>query len=258
MAANIREYLQELAQTSNLDAASLGVVMKALDSNPKFAEGLGQGFSRQSEFSRAMDELRTQQTQVESVGKQQKDWWDKTQPAVQAAIERAKAYETKFGPIEGDGNGNGNGTGLSKAEVEKMLKENAERGMQFTANVSKQMGYVLQDYAVKFPGKVLDLEAIEKKALESNMTIRQAYEATIAPDLEAKSKADHEAALKTAREEGAREVMSKHHIPIDSAPAEQAPFFRQPVEGDKALNDGQRARNFAETWNTEAGKGATL
>lgn len=209
-----------------------------------------------------MDELRTQQTAVEETGKKQKEWWDKTKPALDQQTERLNAYEKKFGPLEGDGNGNGNGNrgeGLTRAEIDKILKEHSDRGMAFTANVSKQVGFILQDYNAKFPGKVLDLEAVEKKALDSGMTIRAAYEAIIAPDLEAKSKADHDAELKKAREDGAKEALSKHNLPIDSAPAEVAPFFARQAEGDpKTLTDGQRARNFQETWNAEAGKGASL
>lgn len=258
MAVDARQYLQELAQTTNLDAATLGSVMKALD-NPKFAEALGQGVARQSDYSRAMDELRAQQSQVETIGRQQKEWWDKTKPAVDQTVAKLSDYERRFGPLDGDGgNRGGEGSGLSRAEVEKLLKEHADKGMAFTASVSKQMGYLLQDYAIKFPGKVLDLEAIEKKALEGNMTIRQAYESAIAPELEAKSKADHETELKKAREDGAREALSKHNIPVDSAPAEQAPFFRQPADGEKPLTDGDRARNFAATWQESAGKGAAL
>lgn len=259
MAVNTVEYLRELAQSHGVDQGNLDAVLKVLGGNPKFAEALGQSVARQSEFSRQMDELATKQRDVDAVAARQKEWWETTKPAVDQAVTRAAEYEKRFGKLDGTERRTESITGLTKEEVEKMLKEQAETGMRFTANVSKQLGYVLQDFASKFPGKALDLEAIEQEALKSGKTIRQAYEDHIRPDLEVKAKADHDAELKKAREDGAREVMSKHNIPVDSAPSEVAPFFQPRVDADKAMTDGQRARAFAETWNAEAGKaGAQL
>lgn len=258
MAVNTVEYLRELAQSSGVDQGNLDAVLKVLSGNPKFSEALGQSVARQSEFSRQMDELATKQRQVEETAGKQKEWWDTTKPAVDTAVARAAEYEKRFGKLDGTTRQPEGTTGLTKEEVQKMLQEQSETGMRFTANVSKQLGYVLQDYAMKFPGKALDLEAIEQEALKSGKTIRDAYEAHIRPDLEAKAKTAHEDELKKAREDGAREVMSKHNIPVDSGPSEIAPFFQARPEADKVMTDGQRARAFAETWNAEAGKGQQL
>lgn len=258
MAVNTVEYLRELAQSHNLGADNLGAVLKVLEGNPKFTEALGQSVARQAEFSRQMDELATKQREIEATATKQKEWWDVTKPAVDQAVTRAAEYERRFGKIDGTPRTPENTAGLTKEEVEKMLKESAETGMRFTANVSKQLGYVLQDYAMKFPGKALDLEAIEQEALKTGKTIRDAYEAHIRPEMEAKTKTAHEDELKKAREAGASEALSKHNIPVDSGPSEVAPFFQPRPEADKVMTDGQRARAFAETWNAEAGKGQQL
>lgn len=259
MAVNTVEYLRELAQGGDITADNLTTVLKVLEGNPKFAEKLGQSVARQAEFSRSMDTLRTQQAEIETTARAQKEWWDKTKPAVDAAVARSAEYERRFGKIDGTPSDPGNkGAGLTKEEVEKMLKESTETGMRFTANVSKQMGYILQDYAGKFPGKALDLEAIEKSALEKGLTIRQAYDEHIRPDVEAKAKTDHDAELTKAREDGAREFATKHNIPADTGPAEVAPFFQARPEEGKGLTDGQRARNFRETWEANTGAGAGL
>jgi hypothetical protein len=80
-----------------------------------------------------------------------------------------------------------------------------------------------QDYYAKF-GKPLDIDKLEQFAVEQKLPINLAYERMIQPEMEAKQNSSFAEKLKAAKEEGAREALSRVNVPIDTRPRESTPF----------------------------------
>jgi len=251
MPTDAKQYLQELAQQAGLDATLSESLLKALE-NPRFAEGLSNGVARQAEFSRAMDELRTQRSTYERQQTEWTTWFTTNKPVVDQMRTALTAYEQKYGPLDPN-NPNRGGEGLTQAQIDKQLKEISDRSMAFTTSVTKQVAWAMDDYRSRF-GKALDLEALEKTALDQNLTVRQAYEKMIEPEVKTQTEATRQKELKEAGDKAVQEYASKHSLPVDNGPTEPAPFFQRPVEGAQPLTDAQRARNFADTWSQETAK----
>ena len=71
----------------------------------------------------------------------------------------------------------------------------------------------------------LDVDALEKLAVEKNLPLSVAYDEYIKPREEQRRNASFEEKLKAAKEEGAREALSRHKLPTDPIPTETAPVF---------------------------------
>jgi len=116
-------------------------------------------------------------------------------------------------------------------------------------------------HAVEFKER-LDVDALEKIAVDKKVSLQQAYDEYVAPRRATQSEAQFKAKLDEARAEGAREFASKHKIPVDTQPREYHPLLdRDPKKqvgaddyvagsgrlspvAEKSLRD-----NFVETWN---------
>lgn len=242
MPVDAKQYVTELAQKAGLDQSTTDAILKAAE-NPNFAKELSDSVMRQSEFSRSMDTLKSQEAALLDNQAKWKKWHDDN-------LGYVKELETKAG-LPNKGAGNGEHTGLSMEDVAKQIKEATDRAVSINVNITKQASRVVDDYRARF-GKPLDLDALEKLALEKNLTISAAYDEMIKPEADAKQKEAHEKELKEAGEKAVAEYASKHNLPTDTGPAEPAPFFAPKTDG-QPLTEGQRARNFAESWSQNAG-----
>lgn len=248
MPTDAKAFLTELAQQAGLDASLRDGVLKALD-NPNFAKGIQDGVTRQSEFSRAMDDLRSQATQLAENRTKWQTWHDNN-------VSYVKDLETKAGvdpsrraaPVTSQET-------FSKAELDKKLEDERNKTTAIGVNITKAAVRVMDDYRSRF-GKPLDLDALEKLALEKNLTIDLAYKELIAPEVKVQEEAARKKEIEDGIKAGVTAEMSKRNLPIDTAPneaAEPSPFWQRPGNEQQALSEGQRARNFAETWNSNAG-----
>jgi len=235
----VKDYIAELAQKAGLDASLTETLLKATE-NPTFAKELEGGVMRQSDYSRALDGLRSQEAAL----KDNQAKWMKYHADNEGYV---KELEAKV-----SGRSSDIVAGPSKAELDTRFKETVDRAVGTNVNIMKQALKVQDDYRTRF-GKSLDLDALEKLALETNLPLTAAYDQMIKPELEAKAKADTEKAIADAKAEGAREALSKHNLPVDNAPADASPFF-QPKTNEAPLSEGQRARNFADSWSSNAGQ----
>lgn len=245
-------YLEELAQTAGLDAESLAALQKVLG-NAKFAEEVDKGVKRQSDYSRSMDEVKTMRQEVETQIQSWRDWY-KTASTNDAAREeelialRAKVNGTGGGAGGGNGtggNGAGGGAGASGL-TEKQIQEREGRMI----NIIKQMGRISSRHAALFHEE-LDVDAVEKIAIEKGLTVDKAYDDYVAPRLKAAADADVEARIKKAREEGLQEGLTKHEVPGESTRGFHPLFNRKVAEGaqDPAkLSDAQRRDNFSRAY----------
>lgn len=240
---DVKQYLESLAQTAGLDAESKSSILKAIE-NEKFATALSGSLSRQEDYSRNMDALRKDQQALEAEKSTWREWYAK-------AVEQDAAREAELQRLRGgrqpDPNPNPAPNGaLTKAEVEKMLAET--RG-QFV-NVTKAVARISSRHAAEFH-EMLDVDAVEKIAVDNNIKVEDAYERWIAPRIAERQKAEFDQKLKDAHEAGLKEGMSKHGIPDDAAaPRGHHMLFDRPKPTDPAaqIGDRQRAANFKEAW----------
>ncbi len=207
--ASAKEYAQQLAQAAGLDADATSAFLKVVE-NEKVAKGLEEGFMLRSDYSRAQDAVKAEKDRTSAYYQQLVTWKAEQEAALAGA---------------GNGNGSGavvNGEYISKAELAEMMKKNTEAMQQQERSfitIAKVMGKLASRHATEFKEE-LDTDALEKIAIEKQLPLQQAYEALVGPrreEAQAKSFAEK---LKQAKEEGAREFASTHHVPIDSAPRE--------------------------------------
>jgi hypothetical protein len=249
MAVDAKTFLTELAQQAGLDATVRDSVLKALD-NPNFAKGIQDGVTRQAEFSRAMDQVRTDANTLAENRKKWQEWHDTN-------VNYVKDLETKTGvdptrrvatvtPTDS--------VTLTRTELDKALETERNKTTAIGVNITKAAVRVMDDHRARF-GEALDLDALEKLALEKNLTIDGAYKELIAPKVKLQDEAAQKKAIDDGIKAGVSAELSKRNLPIDSAPAdagEPSPFW-QGRGTEQPLSDGQRARNFSETWNQNAG-----
>ena len=99
---------------------------------------------------------------------------------------------------------------------------------------------------------ILDVDAVEKLALEKGLPLDQAYKEFIAPKEQAALEARHKEDIEKAKAEAIRDYQSRLKLPIDTKPKEAHPFFdRKSPEKDKSELDQDRSSKdaFMQGWN---------
>ena len=114
------------------------------------------------------------------------------------------------------------------------------------------MGKVASRHAAEFH-EMLDVDALEKLAIDNNITVEAAYERMIEPRIKEREKVEFEAKLKQAREEGVKEGMSKQNIPDEATRGHHVFFDRKPDA--KPQTERERVSSFAESWRDAATQG---
>src|SRR2546425_178902 len=147
---------------------------------------------------------------------------------------------------------------LGDEAVEKVFKDGFTKFMrnreQAEINVLKA-GLNAASHHMHIFGKPLDVDAVLKTANEKGLTFEAAYKEYIAPELEKKTSSEFETKLKLAREEGARDALSRHKIPVDAGPKEYHPFFDRETDKEKAaVTERDSMAAFVEGWHEAAEK----
>lgn len=158
-------------------------------------------------------------------------WYEEAKTTV---ANKQKEYEDALAMLT---NANGNPPAfdeskyLPKADVLKMFEENNARW----GSVIKDGLAIATRHAVEFK-EPLDVDALGKLAQEKGIALGDAYDQWIRPRLEKQQQEKHAADVKAAREEGAREALSRHKLPVDPTPGETAPIFTR-VAKDQIPSD---------------------
>lgn len=240
------EYFKSLAQNAGLDEASTAGVLKALE-NEQFANGVADGVMRQDEYSRNMDGLR-------SKGEELDKWYNETAlPAYRTnleGIERLRKYETTYGELDVASPANTNSS-VSADDIMKQVDERLRARDAAFVSLQKDLSDITFDYYQRF-GQKLDLNEVEALAQKTGLPARLAYKEYIDPKVKEQEKTAFETKLKEAREEGYRDAVSKHHLPVDSTQREYSPFFdrTEPKQPQTELEQDRAARSaFMDGWN---------
>ena len=217
---------RELFKANALKAGLTEDVIKGtLDlwgSNESFGKVVLDTFVPRPEVDRALSaskaEVEATKQYRATLEKWKKDEADPAYRSHLASIDRLKKYEQLYGELDADASNADKGkvaaaTGLTKEEVETMLRERDGR----IGNVLKTVTDASVDHYIRFKEK-LNLNELEKFAIEKGLPPDVAYEQYIQPRVTAQTNAEWEAKVKAARDEGARDALSRANLPTESKP----------------------------------------
>ncbi len=137
---------------------------------------------------------------------------------------------------------------------EDFQKQLSDRDARY-AGVIKQMGRLASQHAVNFK-EALDVDALEKLAIETNLPLDVAYERLIGPRVEEARKTAAEADKKAYAEQAVKDALSRHSLPTDPTPQATAPIFIQRDKAAEAKN-GKPANLDSELMQAWSGAGST-
>lgn len=257
MALDVKQYIDQLAQTAGLSQEEKDAILK-VTANDKFAKALGDDVLRQQDYSRSMDALKAKEKETTDYyatllgwEAERKQYWD-TENAKLAGRQPTTQQQPTFDPTA----------------FEKKWKEELDRRDQQSVGLLKIGMNLASKHAVEFK-EALDTEALAKIAVEKNMTLQQAYDEYVSPRRAEAQKLALDERVRVAREEGARDALAKHKLPVDTAPREYHVMFdrdpkKQVGADDYVPNSGRLSHtaerslrdNFVEDWN-KAGSAAT-
>jgi len=226
---NLTEYWQEIAKKSGLSEDQIKSVSDALGQEP-VSKAFSQAFmtvsDHHSSFDKAKREWETEKQRWNTEKQQYDTWYRETAlPEYERftkSQEALKQYKDLYGELDGGNRQVATPTGdvLTRKEFEEELK----RRDQAYVGLTKAASRATLDYYNRFK-EPLDLDELEKFAVERSLPLDQAYNAYIQPKVDAANRAEWEVKLKTAREEGYRDAISKARIPVETQPKEYSPFF---------------------------------
>lgn len=234
-----KEYLEQLAQSAGLSQEEKDNLLKVAG-NEKFSKGLEDGVMMRSDYSRNMDALQAEKKKTLDYYTDLVKTTDANQKTLNQYAAAVQAYEAQYGPLEGAG-------GTRRETVQPVQgdfiskKDLDERLNQLNANyitVVKAMGRVASQHAVEFK-EPLDVDALEKLAVERNLPIQQAYDEWVKPRRDKLTQEQFDAKLEAARKEGAREFASTHKIPVDTQPREYHVIFDQDATKQVETKEGR-------------------
>ena len=246
----ITEYWQEIAKTSGLPEDQVKLVEQVLQN-----EKVSNAFVPRPEYSRSLNE---QTEKYNELVKKNADYYQteaqraaENQKKVEEALKTAQRYRDLYGEIE-EGKPIVSSPAFDASKyvpIEEFQKKVNEIGAQ-SLFVTKEGIKAASDYMFRFK-EPLDVDALEKYAIEHKLPINMAYKEFIQPKLEAQQNASFEEKLKRAREEGAQEALSRVKLPIDNAPKESTPLLQNlAAQRDKSSvkSEGDRLASFAEAY----------
>jgi hypothetical protein len=264
---NAKEYWAEYAKTAGLpeDLVKAGdafmsneKVMNAFVPRPEFSRTLD---AKDKEAREAQAALLKYQTEVQEYYKSETQKSAERQRAVDEAAATTQRYRDLYGELPGDPTHQrqvvttpafDSSQYISKKEYEESLKRIEGQSLY----VIKEGLKAADHYRSTF-GKPLDIDALEKFAIEKGLPLNVAYSQMIQPELEAKQSSSFAEQLKKAREEGAAEAISRVKSPIDPRPVEPSPFLSnvlKPADKSAATSSvSDRLASFADAYNNPGG-----
>jgi len=219
------------------------------------AKAMKAHFKAIPDYSYDLDQVRDRtKSEATAEAKAFYDNWYKTQgePAYQEHVRVANEYK-KYKELYGDLDGNSNGGGaprITKEEVEGIINDRLVAQNAAYTGLTKSAMKIAVSHFKEF-GEVLDPDALERFGVEhKSPTLEVAYADFVKPKIDAKTQVDFEAKLKAAKEEGAREALSRHKIPTESKPREYTNPFQAKVEIPKDVDPDSFSRDsFLDAWN---------
>lgn len=249
---NAREYVEQLAQQSGMSEEDKSALLKAV-SNEKAAKALEEGVMLRSDYSRQSDAVAAEKQKAATYYQSLIDW--------KAEQERLLAEATR-------GNGQPlaqpvNGEYLTKKELEaldKKYQEELNRREQVQIGLLEVGMQLATSHAVEFK-EPLDTASLRKIAVDKQLSLKDAYNEMVGERRKAAAEAAEKTRLENMRAEITKEVLSKHHLPVDGTPREHHLLLDRDTKKQAGIeyesNSGtlsqaaerQLRDNFVDEWN---------
>lgn len=210
-----KEYLAELV--------AIKPELKDLLEDEKVSAKLKDGVLARADYSSSMDELKASRLQMEQYLAQEKQkiegwqkWYGETSQTFATTAEELQRYKDEFGDLSPEGQRReARKMGMTPEEVQKTLAE--EIGKRETAflKFADDLTDIKIEHRERFKER-LDTDAVYGIAAKEGLSLQNAYKMHIADRVEELQKKDLAEQLRAAREEGAKEALSKHNIPVMS------------------------------------------
>lgn len=205
------------------DLKAINPKVEEILADEKVSAKLKDSVLARSEFSSQMDALKQRETEVNNylaAEKQKIDgwqqWYGETSQQTAQMADALKKYEEEFGPLEQNGGKRPQNNGFSAEEFDKEM----QRREGVYVQVMSDLADLKMEHRDRFKEK-LDTGSVLKIAGEKGIPLDLAYKVFVAEKEEALQKSDFEEKLKSAREEGRKEALAAHNLPVvDSAPAQ--------------------------------------
>lgn len=186
---------------------------------------LERGYRRQSDYSREMDRIRQREQELDATLTEANEriagWqdWYNTASQEYDDMKRRVAMNT----VEDDQPTAPPTQGLTKEDLAQELAARDRMAIAFADVLTD----IKIEHKERFHEK-LDTQKVTEYALKRGLPIDAAYREFIAPREKEIQKKETEEMLARAREEGAREALTKHRLPVLSGPLETHPLDLAP------------------------------
>lgn len=228
MAETAQQYFGRMFKDAGIPEADTAAILKHFE-NEKLASGVNEMLRRGTDDFNAM-QGRVKAAEAK-VTQYDQEWYPKANGEYQRALrdlETAKAQLAALGA--GDSGAPPDlSRFLTKEDLEKQRTESDAR----YAAVIKSGLRLASRHAARY-SEELDVDALEKLAVEKGLNLEQAYKEWVEPREKKAAEEAHGKAIEKAKEEAVRDYASKHQLPVDPAPVEQSFLFRP---GAKAPED---------------------
>ncbi len=261
-----KAYFTKLGTDAGLDESARNALQAALEKNETFAKAVTDGFMLHADYSRSKNEVAAEKRKAEEdYGRKYQELADWAKQHNQT-IEQAKSVYDEYQRFKAAGltvNGDPplddkkpQPVGLTLEDARKLLAEQA----QATGNLVKFSAKFNQDYYKRF-GEFPDIEEFDtflgdQRKANPNLDVDSAYQKWVSPKIEERREAQFKEQLVKAREEGARDALSKVHMPLDNGKREMAPAWEPKRHELAKMNPEQQEENgkneFFAGWNEAA------
>lgn len=249
MALDPKAYAEELLKEAGVSDDNLKQALTGIFTNDKVAQRLNADVLRQSDYSRSMDALRVKEQDTTNYYSSLLQWQADEQKKLDDLYKRQPTGQQ---PPAAQ---------FDATAFEKKWKDELDRREQVQIGLLKTGMKLASQHAVEFK-ETLDTDALAKIAVDKNLSLEAAYNEMVNPRRTESQTRQYEERLKLAREEGARDALAKHKLPIDTAPREYHVMFdrdpKKQVGGDEYVpNSGRLSpgaerslrENFVDEWN---------
>lgn len=189
-------------------------VQEAIDAEPVQAK-LKSGVLARDEFSRQMDEVKSIRQQLDGevteartkIAGWQK-WYNENLGERTTLVDKLKKYEEEYGALDGETRAKYLREDDFRTTLDAEIRKRESALLKFTDDLTD----LKIEHRQKF-GEKLNTEDVYKIAGERNIPLDMAYTIYTADKVKERNDKDFSDKLKAAREEGAREALSKHNLP---------------------------------------------
>ena len=173
-----------------------------------------------SDYSALMDEAAAELAEGRQKITEWTNWYGTASTEFANTTAALTEYEKRFGKLDGTGNPQVK-PGMTKEEMEASLDAMLQPRDAAAIDVADLLTDLKLEYRDQFKEK-LDSKALIKFAMDKRLPLDVAYSQFVAPKVAEKQKAEFDAAIKAAKEDGAREYATSHKLPIMPTGSEPA------------------------------------